>query len=87
MTGSPRSAGALLDRAGDAVRAENRDAALRDLVDLVDEMRALGAQPLDDMAVVHDLVADIDRRTVFFERALDDLDRPFDPGTEPSWLS
>ena len=77
---------ALLDRAGDAVRAEDRDAALRDLVDLVDEMRPFGAQPLDDVAVVHDLVADIDRRAIFFERALDDLDRAFDPGAETARL-
>ena len=38
------------------------------------------------MAIVHDLVPDIDRRPVFLERALDDLDRPFDPGTKPSGL-
>ena len=87
MTGRPRVGGALLDRAGDAVGAEDRDAARRDLVDLVDEMRPFAAQPLDDMAVVDDLVADIDRRAIFFERALDDLDRPFDPGAEASRLS
>ena len=49
-------------------------------------MRTLGAQPLDDVAVVHDLVADIDRRAVFLERALDDLDRPLDAGAEASRL-
>jgi hypothetical protein len=32
-------------------------------------------------------MADVDRRAVFFERAFDDLDRPFDPGAEPSRLS
>ena len=50
------------------------------------KLRPLGAQPLDDVAVVHDLVADIDRRAVFLERALDDLDRAFDPGAEASRL-
>ena len=87
MTGRPRALGTLLDRARDAVGAEDGDAAGRDLVDLVDETRALGAQPLDDVAVVHDLVPDVDRRAVLFERALDDLDRAFDPGAETSRLS
>ncbi len=79
-------AGAALDRAGDAMRAEDRHAARRDLVDLVDEPRALGAQPLDDVTVVDDLVPDIDRRAVFLDRALDDLDRAFDSGAKPSGL-
>ncbi len=57
---------AFLDRAGDPMRAENRDGALRDFVDLVDEMCALGAQALDNVAIVHDFVADIDRRTDIF---------------------
>ncbi len=82
----PALGGPLLDRAGDAVGAEDRDAARRDLVDLVDEMRSFGAQPLDDVAVVDDFVADIDRRAIFLERALDDLDRPFDPGAKSARL-
>ena len=82
----PALAGAPLDLARHAVRAEDRHRARRHLVDLVDKAGALGAQPLDDMPVVHDLVPDIDRRAVFLERALDDLDRPFDPGTKPAGL-
>jgi hypothetical protein len=66
--------------------AEDGNAAGRDLVELVDEMRALGAQPLDDVAVVHDLVAHIDRRTVFLDRPLDDLDRPLHPGAKAPGL-
>ena len=66
--------------------AEDGDGAGRDLVDLVDEARALGMQPLNHMPVVHDFVTHIDRRTVFFERALDDLDRTFDPRTKASGL-
>jgi hypothetical protein len=38
------------------------------------------------MTVVHDLVTNIDRGPIFFERPLDDLDRAFDPGAEPSGL-
>src|SRR5207249_2530908 len=52
----------------------------------VDKLRPFCAQPLDDVAVVHDLMADIDRRPVFLERALDDLDRSFDPGAKASRL-
>src|SRR5665213_2127490 len=79
-------AGARLDRAGDAVRAEDRHRARRNLVDLVDEPRTLGAQPLDDVPVVHDLVADVDRRPVLLDRALDDLDRALDAGAKPARL-
>ena len=78
--------GAFLDRAGDTMGAEDRDAARRHLVDLVDKMRPFAAQPLDDVPVMDDLMAHIDRRPVFFERALDDLDRPFDPGAKSSRL-
>jgi hypothetical protein len=44
--------------------------------------RALGLQAFDDVFVVDDLVPDIDRRAIAFERLLDDLDRPVDPGAE-----
>src|SRR4029077_16597543 len=57
--------GALLDLAGDAMGAEDRHRTRRDLIDLVDELGTLGAQPLDDMAIVHDLMPDIDRRPIF----------------------
>src|SRR5205814_720724 len=46
----------------------------------------LGAQPLDDVPIVHDLMAHIDRRAVFLERPLDDLDGSFDAGTEATRL-
>ena len=78
--------GRVLDRAGDAVGAEHRDGARRHVLDLLDELDALGAQPVDDVAVVDDHVAHVDRRAVLVERALDDLDRAFDPGTETPGL-
>src|SRR4029079_13824942 len=43
-------------------------------------------QVLDDVAVVHDLVAHIDGRPVLLERALDDLDRAHDAGAETAGL-
>ena len=52
------------------------------LVELVDEHRAQVAQPVDDEAVVDDLVADIDRRAEPLERQLDDLDGAVDAGAE-----
>ena len=43
---------------------DHRRVGVGDLVEFLDEDRALGAQALDHVAVVHDLVADIDRRPV-----------------------
>jgi hypothetical protein len=42
------------------VRREDHDRAARHVGQLVDEHRALGAQLLDHVAVVHDLVAHVD---------------------------
>jgi len=47
------------------MRAENGQAAGRYLAQFLDELHALGAQPVDHMAVMDDLVADIDRRSKF----------------------
>ena len=52
------------------------------LVELLDEDRALALQAVDHVAVVDDLVADIDRRAPFLQRHLDDLDRPVDTGAK-----
>ena len=52
----------LLDALGDAVGAEHRHGAGRYLIQLIDEHGAAGAQVLDHMAVVDDLMPDIDRR-------------------------
>src|SRR3546814_20086665 len=50
--------------------------------DLVDEHGALGLQRLHDVAVVHDLMADIDRGAIGLDRLRDDLDGPVDAGAE-----
>ncbi len=42
----------------------------------------LRAEVVDDVAVVHDFVAHVDRRAVLLERALDDGDRAIDAGAE-----
>ncbi len=70
----------------DAVRGEHHDGTLRDLVGLVDENRPGLGQRLDHVPVVHDLVPDVDRRPVLFQRALDGLDGAVDAGAVPAWL-
>ncbi len=56
---------------------------LGDLVELLHKNGALGLQALHHGAVVHDLVAHIDRRAVLGERQLDDLDGPSTPAQKP----
>ena len=51
-------------------------------VQFFDKDRALVAQAVNDEFVMHDLVADIDRRAPFLTRHFDDLDGPVDTGTK-----
>ena len=64
--------GLLGDRLRHAVGGEDhRRVGVGNFVEFLDEDRALGLQALHHVAVVHDLVADIDRRAVALERLLD----------------
>jgi hypothetical protein len=54
--------------------------------EVLDEDRTLLLEILDDVGVVDDLVADVDRRAELVQRALDDLDRALDAGTEAARL-
>src|SRR5262249_7142449 len=65
-----------------SVGAEDDGAASGDLGELLDEHRALALQVVDDVLVVHDLVAHVDRGAVHRERLLDDADRALDAGAE-----
>ena len=76
------AAGLGRHRLGHAVGREHDGPVVRHLVELVDEDRALGLEILDDIAVMHDLVADIDRPAVALDGALDDLDGTVDAGAE-----
>jgi hypothetical protein len=67
--------------------AENRDRAVRNLFQLLDEAGALGLQAVDDMAVMDDFVPHIDRRPEFLQGALDNLDGADDARTEAARLS
>ena len=69
--------GLALDLFRHAVGAEHRHRSRRNLLEAFDESRALRLQAL---------VADIDRRTVLFERAFDDLDRAHDAGAKSARL-
>ena len=62
----------------DAVGREHHRLPLRHLGLLVDEDRAALLEVADDVDVVDDLLADVDRRPVEVERALHGLDRPLD---------
>ena len=66
------------------MRGENhrRVGAGRDFAQLLDEYRALGAQALDHVAVVHDFVADIDRGAVKLEQPLHRFDGAHDAGAK-----
>jgi hypothetical protein len=50
-------------------------------------MRALGLQALDHVLFVNDFMAHIDRRPVFLQGALDDLDGAYDPRAKTAGLS
>ncbi len=63
-----------------AVRGEHDDGPLGHLVGLFDEHRAGLGQRVDDVAVVHDLVADVDRRAVLLQSTFDGLHRAVHAG-------
>ena len=60
---------------------EHDSSAFRDLSGVIDEDGSSFGQGLDDVAIVHDLLADVDRCTIMLERAFDGDDGPVDTGT------
>ena len=69
-----------------AVRAENRPRAGRYFVEFLDKHRARGAQLLHHVLVMHNFLADINRRAVQIERNLHYVDSPDDAGAETTRL-
>src|SRR5881392_3882853 len=61
---------------------KDADLALGDLALVLDEDGAELLEPPHHVLVVDDLMADVDRRAVLLEQALDDLDRTVDAGAE-----
>src|SRR5712691_2006822 len=76
----------LLHAPRHAMGAEYGDGERRDFRQILDEDCALVLQAFDYVFVVHDLVAHIDRRTIFFEGALDDFDCTNDARTKSAGL-
>ena len=66
------------------MRAEDHRRAIRHLVELLDEYRADGAQPIHHVLVVDHFMPHVDRRAEQIDRPLDDIDRPIDTGTKPA---
>ncbi|MET3909642.1 hypothetical protein ABID59_003999 [Bradyrhizobium sp. S3.3.6] len=67
--------GLFLDAAGDAMGTEDGNSLRWNFGQFLDEDRAFVLQALDDVFVVHDLMAHVDRRAVFLQGPLHDLDR------------
>ena len=77
--------GRCFDGCSHAMGAKNGCGARRDLIDLADENRTLGAQFVDHGAVMHDFVANIDRLAVKqSQRPLHDVDSAHDASTKPA---
>ncbi len=75
--------GVPVDFGGDPVRGEDDRRTLGYLVELVDEDRAPALEPVDDVLVVNDLLADVDRSPVQVESLLDRDDRAVDTRAVP----
>ena len=82
--GEQQAAAARLGRhgLGHAVGREHDQPVLGHLVELLDEHGTQRAQLVDDVPVVDDLVADIDRRPILAQRHLDHVDGALDAGAE-----
>ena len=71
----------------DAMSAENDALAGGHLVEALDKNRALAFQRLEHEAVVHDLMAHVERASVGAQRAADGLDGTIDAGAKSARLS
>ena len=78
--------GLLADCGGHSVRGEHDHRAFGHLVGLVDEDRAAFGQPVDDVAVVHDLLAHVDRGAVGVQGLLDGHHGPVDARAVAAWF-
>ena len=76
--------GFLIDCGRHAMGAEYGHGPFRHLLEFVDENSPLGAQAIDDMLVVHDFMAHINRSAEFLNRRFDNADGAIDASTEPT---
>ena len=63
--------------------AEDGHGARRHVLQRLDEARAFRLEQFDDMAIVNDLVAHVDRGAMLGQRPLDNIDRPTTPAQNP----
>jgi hypothetical protein len=77
-------AGLSADLGRNAVRAEDERRAAGNLVDGFHECHAALDEAIDDVAIVDDLVEDIDRRSLQAQDPVDAIDRHVDARTEPA---
>jgi len=68
------------------VRAENQSGSGRDLVHGLYEGHPALCEVFYDVAIVNDLVKNIDGRSIPVERSLHRFDSHLDPGTKTAWL-
>jgi hypothetical protein len=68
-----------------AMRGKDYTRSIGSLIQLVNEHGTQTFEALDNEAVVDDLMAHIDRRTVFLERQFDNADCPLDTRAEAAW--
>ena len=73
------------NRLWNAVRTEHDRNAVGHLIERFDENRPLRLQRFNDIAVMDDLVPDIDGGAITLDRQLDDADRPVDAGAKAAW--
>src|SRR5260370_7841124 len=71
----------------DTVRAEDGTRTRRHLVQLFDKHGAGGAQFLNDVLVVDNFLADVNRRTIEVQSNLDHIDSPDDTGPKATGLA
>ena len=67
------------------MRGQDDDRSLGDLRLLLDEHGAFRLEVAHHVDVVHDLLADVDGRAVFGQRALDRVDGAIDSGAVSAW--
>ena len=82
----PSLGGRRVHGRGHAVGGEHHDGSFGHLVGLLDEHRTGLGQRFDHVAVVHDLMPDVDGCAVFLQRTFDGLDGTIDAGAVPTGL-
>ena len=75
--GQAAHGGFLFHGSGDAMGAKDSDRERRHLRQILDKDCAFVLKAFDHVFIVDDLVPHIDRRAIFLERALDDLNRTY----------